>query len=207
MEQYQTLKKLSEKVYSVSSMNSIEEIDYVIRNFFDEILSRKRNDPYEEGLQASGVIGFDKAAIKINERNGNATHAHTYETLAQYLNGDNRFSTEESIGKNIFSKRNIPTSWLNVENNGIGIRLLIGEEQLTMIFSSKLSIFSDFQLDFVSSLLKYTKLHLERHDWKISAINFVTPNINVISEEYPSEIEAIDDIENVINDMKNSRKK
>ena len=56
MKQYQTLDKLEEKIYTVNSGDSEDEINYQVALFLQELIARKRNDKYERGKQASMII-------------------------------------------------------------------------------------------------------------------------------------------------------
>ena len=62
MESYQTLelKNLTEKIYALKDTDSEDLFDLEIKKFINEIISRKRNDSKEEGLQASGIISNEK---------------------------------------------------------------------------------------------------------------------------------------------------
>ena len=68
MIEYQTLNKLEEKVYFVNKDFSEDNIINEIVYFLKEIILRRRDDSFEGGLQAGGIVFHDKGAFKISEK-------------------------------------------------------------------------------------------------------------------------------------------
>ncbi|MBR3661370.1 MAG: hypothetical protein IKN63_05705 [Bacilli bacterium] len=59
------IKNLEEKIYYGINKNS-EAINFeIIKSFFQELIKRKRNDPFEGGLQASMILFSTSFAGKV----------------------------------------------------------------------------------------------------------------------------------------------
>ena len=204
MESWQTLTELKEKVYEVTEQEAAEETYCKIGLFFDELINRRRDDPYEGGLQGSGVIQDHQAAFKINERNGEASHPHTMETLAQYLRGDTQFSSEESMGA--WSKKGTdPTAYYNLENTDFCVRFLAGSNSLVIIFTTRLDDFSNFQLDVIHHCLDFAKEAIESGNFFYVTVNFSTPNDKILSSREYSVMDAIEKIDSLIQEKRKQK--
>ena len=198
MKEYQTLDKLEEKVYEVNNSYSEYEIDYEVKKFFEELLSRKRDDPFEGGLQAGGIIFPDKAAFKISEDDGRATHIHNYEAVAQYMDGEKKFSGTDTMG-NIYARENDPHSWLTINQYGFEIRILIGKENLIIIFNTNNDDITTFQYKVIEKFNKYARLSHEKELLSYVSINYLTRNDKFITNDEIMNENLFDELEDLIN--------
>ena len=159
---YQTLDKLEEKVYTVNSGDSDEAIQTQVALFIKELLARKRHDPFEEGLQASMIIYPDKAGFKVAESDGRAVHAHTEETLAQYLDGETMFSSQESMGRPFLKKDDPHSSFGQLSRYCISCRTLAGQDSIVFAFTSNSNeTLSKFQLSIMEQVATVSKRAVE----------------------------------------------
>ncbi len=204
---YHILNYLSENIYSIYDDFNEEELDYEITAFFKELMSRRRNDDIEEGLQAGGVILPDKAGLKIAERDGMASHAQTQENVSQYLNGESSFSSEEIIGFFNGHRKKDPNAWMNIPKYGFVIRIVATEDTLIFIFNTSNYNITNFQLDIIYKLFSCMKLTYQNKEIKYPYINVVTPNKRFVFNEYKEIDEQLDKIENFILERKSNNKK
>ncbi len=192
MRPYQTLDKLEEKIYTI---HSNDEIERQIKTFLDEVISRKRFDPFEEGLQAGGVIYYDKAGFKICENDGMAPHSHTFETLSQYLNGERKFSGINTMG-NYGARRGDVNSFLNIPHNGFTVRVLAGEYEFTIIFETNSNNISSFQLNIIKTMISYVK-EIKKQGIVVT-INFLTRENRFLMKNSESD-DPLSELEQIIN--------
>ena len=196
MRPYQTLDKLEEKVYEI---HNNEEIDRQIKAFFDEVISRKRFDPFEEGLQAGGVIYYDKAGFKICEDDGSAVHSHTFETLSQYLNGEKKFSGIDTMG-NFGARHGDVNSFLNIPYNGFTVRVLAGENEFTIIFETDSNNISSFQLNIIKTIISYVKKIKESGIINEVTVNFLTNENRFLMKNAESD-DPLSELEEIVNNL------
>ena len=194
MRLYQTLNKLEEKIYDIYSN---DEIERQIKTFLDEVISRKRFDPFEGGLQAGGVIYYDKAGFKICENDGMAPHPHTFETLSQYLNGEEKFSGINTMG-NFGARRGDVNSFLNIPHNGFTVRVLAGENELTLIFETDSDNISSFQLNVIKNIISYVKEIEKQGIIGDVVVNFLTNENRFLMNNAESD-DPLSELEEVVN--------
>ena len=180
---YQTLDHLDEHVFRIDEGDSSDKIDQTVKDFFDEVVSRKRNEPFEGGLLGSMDIYPDKAGLKINENDGSASHNHTFETIAQYLDGDEKFSTIESMQEGNL-KRGDPHCW-DLDFSCFTTHVLAGDDELYIFFATKASEVSDFQLDVILSCVRRCMKMIDDGMFKEISIYFTTPNDKQIYNYVP----------------------
>ncbi len=162
MKPYQTLDKFEEKVYTVNSGDSEDEIKYQVELFMQELLTRKRNDKYEGGLQASMVIYPDKAGFKVAEKGGMAVHAHTEETLAQYLDGETLFSSFESMRRPGIKNDDPHSAFGLLDRHCITNRVVAGQDSILFAFvSHSEEPLTRFQLSVMEQLANIAKKAIE----------------------------------------------
>lgn len=205
MRDYQTLDKLKETVHEMSYSYSDYEMNYEIEKFFEELLTRKRDDPYEGGLQAGGLIYPHKAAFKVNENDGTAVHAHTFEVLAQYMDGEKKFSGTDTLGK-ISLRRDDPHSWVTIEKYGFEVRFLVGDKSLVIIFETKKEEITEFQLKVINKLINYAKLLYKKGMFQYVHINYVTKQDKFISNDIPLDEDSFEELLSVVNNKRDLNK-
>lgn len=205
MFKYQTLDKLEETVYEVRDIDTEDNISFVLSSFMNELMERRKNDQLEGGMQASGVILPDKAGFKINEGDGKASHAHTLETLSQYLNGETMFSGEDTVGL-IGLRRNDPNGFLNIPKHGIKVRTIASEDGLIFIFETYLLNLTPFQLDVVEKIVNDIEKEYKSGIIKKPFINFITGKDRFVFNEDENYDEELNRLKETINKRKEELK-
>ena len=193
-----TLNRLTEDVISMNKFDDEEDLDYEINKFFNILMSRRRNDSVEEGLQAGGVIYPDRAGFKICERDGMASHAQCQEHVSQYLNGETEFTSEEAVGF-INQRKNDPNAWINISKNGFTSRIVASKEMLIFVFNTYRYDVNEFQLKVISKLFNLIKESYHNKEIKYPYINFVTGKDRFIFRENDNIDEQFDKLEELLN--------
>lgn len=196
MEAYQTLEKLEERIYTI---NKQEEIQSSIEGLICEAYKRRRNDAQEDGLQFSGVIYDSRSAFKINERDGLATHPHTQETLAQYLAGDTKFSTEESLR---YNKPDVPTYYTNLPQYCIDFRAVMSRNHVTFIFKTRLDEVTEMQKDTIKFMVYLIKIMVQKNRLGSYFISFIGPEKHFLISNEEDIDKAFSDFNNIISNIK-----
>lgn len=199
------LNYLTESVYSMNDGFDENDLDYEINSFFKTLMKRRRNDDIEEGLQAGGVIYLDRAGFKISERDGKASHAQCQENVAQYLNGESAFSSEESMGY-INQKRKDPNSWINIPKTGFTVRIVATKNMLIFIFNTHSYDTSKFQLEVINKIFNLIKEAYKNKDIEYPYINFVTSKDKFVFNEYKDIDEQLSNLESLLNKKLNEAK-
>ena len=142
-----------EHIYTHNEIEKVELLDEEINAFFKELDKRKRNDLYENGLQACIVIFPDKCAMKICEGDGMAPHMNVFINLVKYLNNDPNyisvFGTSFFIN---FAKEN-----RQLNENGIQIRIIDSEQILMLAITSMIDINSQYQISVLNKIIDICK--------------------------------------------------
>ena len=201
MNKYQTLDHLEEKVFVLNSSESEDNNDYELNSFFNELLSRRRNDYLEGGLQACGVVFSEKAGFKIAERDGSATHAHTDESIAQYLNGETMFSGEDTLGQ-FNLRKNDPNAWINLPKNSFTVRIVASKDHLIFVFNTYQYKISPFQLEVIEKTFNKIKQAYQNGIIKYPYINYTTREDRFIFNEDENIDEQLNKLEEIINKRK-----
>lgn len=201
MLRYHTLNYLTEPVYVIDDRCDEEDKHYKLSSFFNDLMTRRRDDEKEEGLQAGGVIYPDKAGFKISERDGHASHAQTQENVAQYLNGETSFSSEEAIGM-IGLRRKDPNCWVNIARSAFTVRIVAAKEDLIFIFSTDSYRVSEFQIDTISELVSYIKESYEAGIIKYPFINYISGNDRFIFDVQADIDEQLEKLETILTKKK-----
>ena len=205
MFKYQTLDKLKEMVYEVRDTDTEDNISFVLSSFMNELMERRKYDRLEGGMQASGVILPNNAGFKINEGDGKATHAHTLETLSQYLNGETMFSGENTVNQ-FGLRRNDPNGFLNIPKNGIKVRIIASEDRLIFIFETYLSNLTPFQLDVVERIVNNIEKEYQSGIIKKPFINYITGKDRFIFDEDKNYYEELNRLKEIISERKEELK-
>ena len=198
MNSLHSLNRLTEDVISMNIYDDEEDLDYEIKKFFNNIMSRRRNDFVEEGLQAGGVIYPDRAGFKICERDGNASHAQAQEHVSQYLNGETEFSSEEAVGY-ISQRKNDPNAWINISKNGFTSRIVASKDMLIFVFNTYKYDITEFQLEVIIKLFKLIKDSYYNKEIKYPYINYVTGRDRFVFSENDNIDEQLDKLEEILN--------
>ena len=145
--------RLTEKVYSSNLEQSRENAKEQINNFLTELHTRRREDPYEGGLQAEMVIMPEAFAAKVNENDGYDSHKITGVNLLRYIKKEDRYYSKEAVKKYgvLYYEAN------EILNNGVEIRVLDGKNTIMFAIMSNKEIKSQFQIDILKSLIDNLK--------------------------------------------------
>ena len=187
-----------EKIYECSQMDGEEKIYEIISSFFAELIQRRRNDPFEGGLQACAVIFPNQCAMKICENDGNEPHANAFINLVKYLNKDDKYISLN--GARYFSLSRMERKKL-IES-GIGIRILDGKDELMLAINSNVGLLSQNQINILNKFLLLCK---RLKDKKI--YNTIIIGIHIDDCEIDFEDLSNEHYENIINSINNSQSK
>ena len=206
MREHQTLDRLEEKVYVADHSLLDEVVDTEIKSFFEEILLRKRDEPFGEGLQACGVIYPDKVGLKIAEKDGKARHAHTLECISQYLDGEEKYSSIEGFG-NPSTRKDDPHSWDLIDKYGFTITFSVGEKKIVIVIKNQQYKHSLFQFKVIEDLIKYARLCYEKGLIPEVSINYVTRQDRFFTNDESMDNNKFTELENIIATRKEAIKK
>lgn len=145
--------QLTEKIYFLDNSYDEQTNKNMLINFFQEYISRKKGDSFQEGLHAGIVIAKDRWAAKINENDGQACHEHTNMNLIRFLNGSNYFLTEQEAAKKLLSKAEIN----QITKDLIHISLLSKEDKCRVLMFSYNNTHSNFQITIMKEILNICK--------------------------------------------------
>ena len=160
-----------EKFYYVSLDMPNENINNILTSFFMELVERRKDDPFEGGLQASIVIMPDKATFKVCEDDGKAPHMQTMINSIKYMNNDNNYLTREGIS--YFALYSKELSQLSEEC--VEIRVLDGKKELMLAIVSNRDIKSLFQVSLLEKIFAICSSFLENKIYKDIVIGLSTP--------------------------------
>lgn len=159
--------KQQETTYLVGP-NNLE----VLTEFFEEILERKKDDPYEGGLQASGVIFNGVAAFKINEDDGLAPHSLSFVNLVKEI----EYKFDKTKPK-IYATRDLLSrfKYYSEEQQKIckyatELRIVSAEDYMQITFLDRNEELSDFKKQVILKIAKLCRQAKE--DCQIGEIYF-----------------------------------
>lgn len=140
---------LRERVYYCNSQENDENIHNQIDWFLKELMSRRRNDPHEGGLQAEMIVMPEAFAAKVNENNGYGPHIIAGINLYKCIKHETRFFTEHALGNyGLFSKE------VNeILKNGLEIRILDGKNTIMVAICANNNIKSEYQIKVLEILI------------------------------------------------------
>lgn len=171
-----------EKFYYVYLDMPKESINNTLTSFFMELVKRRKDDPFEGGLQASIVIMPNKATFKVCEDDGKAPHMQTMINSIKYMNNDYNFLTREGI--TYFSLYSKELSQLSEEC--IEIRVLDGEKELMLAIVSNRDIKSLFQVSLLEKIFAICTSLMENKIYTDIVIGLSTPTEKVDFEPLSS---------------------
>lgn len=189
---------LEEKIYFGTTKNTKGEINKTLNDFFSHLLSRRRNDPIEGGLQASLVCLPNSFAAKVCEDDGLQPHMANEYNLYKFLNNSNQYITTQGIRFFMLVKNELYA----IEREGFYIRILNGEDKLMMVVFSKNDIVSPLQTYILKVIANYCKQMLEKKYYQDIEIAIRSNNINVNFDYYDGKF---DDIIEQLSNVNNNR--
>ena len=192
--------KQEEKFYVCSEKASDEENEKSLLSFFTELVDRRRDDPYEGGLQACAVILPDRSAMKICEDDGIAPHSHTFVNLIKHLNNDHKYFTLK--GNSNFMLTNPERKQL-IEK-GVEVRILNGKSEINFIINSNLAVLSEYQVEMVSKLISACKVLKDNKTYDTVQVGFHNPVCEIdfedlSNEHYSNLLDGIKDLDKTSN--------
>lgn len=171
-----------EKIYACYDIENNEKIDEKISLFFSELLERKRDIPFEGGLQAGIVLLSDCCAMKVCENDGIAPHLNTFVNLIKYLNNDDKYISLNGIGH-----FNLYRDELNQLNkDAIQIRILDGMNDLMLAIITRLSELTEYQTEILKKILLSCKTLKDNKKYDQVLVGFSNGT-------YKNEVEDLDD--------------
>ncbi len=183
------VKYLTEKIYSSRERDNSELAERELRLFFNELVERKRDDPFEGGVQASIVVLSDSFAAKVTEDDGHGLHSCAVINLIKYLKGDYKFYSQKAM--------RFPMLYLEqrsiLSENGVEVRILDGSENLMLAISSFNNI-NDYQKDIIKKVISICNDIIDNYqniEIGIHAPNVIVEFTNLNKESYENIINSI----------------
>lgn len=166
--------KLTEEVYYTKDTNDIERIQTELDKFFKALVSRRRYDSEEEGIQACMVVFPDKFAAKIAEGDGLGSHFVTSINLVEYLNNKNKYLSSSGAGYFGLSKKERKELY-----EAIQFRIIDNPDELMIAITSSENIKSVFQLEVLKEFILLCKSMMDNKIYKNVNIGLNTPSIHI----------------------------
>jgi len=183
------VKYLTEKIYSSRKEDNLELAERELRLFFNELVQRKRDDPFEGGLQASMVVLSDSFAAKVAEDDGHGLHSCAVINLIKYLKGEDKFYSQKAM--------RFPTLYLEQRNilseEGVEIRILDGSENLMLAITSFNNI-NDYQKEIIKKVISISNDIIDNYqnvEIGIHAPNVIVEFTNLNKESFKNIINSI----------------
>ncbi len=171
--------KLDETIYAFIETDNEEEINKKLTTFFKELVTRKRDDPFEGGIQAVIIILEDKCAMKVCERDGIGPHTNSAINLVKYLNNDHKYLS--IIGTGLFK---LSTKERNqIAREAVEARILDGKEELMFAINSKVEEKSEFQIEILNKIINLCKTLKDNNTYKKVEIGVHTPKDDIEFED------------------------
>ncbi len=192
-----------EMIYVCNQIDNEENIDKNIKEFFTELINRRRNDPVEGGLQACAVVFPDKSAMKICENDGTAPHANAFINLVKHLNGNRNYISVQGTS-NFMISRNENKQLIE---SGIGIRFLDGADELMLAINSNINSLSSHQVDILRKLIVSCKTLKDNNTYKNVKIGCYIADCKIDFEDLNDEHfnNLLDGIESLQKSLINSK--
>ena len=186
--------KLEEKIYFGTDKNHQEELKAKLNEFLSVLISRRRDDPIEEGLQAEMIIMPETFAAKVNEKDGLSTHLITKVNLLRFIKHKNTFYIDKAGGYNAIIHDEIE----QLTRDGIDIRILDGETEAIFAINSIRKCLSDFQINILKTLITLLKEIQQDNIYSSVEVGLDTANSkvdidNINEEKYQELITALED--------------
>lgn len=192
--------KLIEKVYYSNSKEKDEKAKEQIQKFLTELHERRREDPYEGGLQAEMVVMPEAFAAKVNENNGYDYHKITGVNLLRYIKKEDKYYSKEAIKHYglLYNEAN------DILNNGVEIRILDGKNAIIVAIVSNKGIKSQYQIDTLKILIDNLKESQSKRLYTHVKVGLCTMNGTVECEDikeqtYNKLINALENEEKILN--------
>ncbi|MBR0351027.1 MAG: hypothetical protein IJH76_04340 [Clostridia bacterium] len=192
--------KLIEKVYYSNSKEKDEKAKEQIQKFLTELHERRREDPYEGGLQAEMVVMPEAFAAKVNENNGYDYHKITGVNLLRYIKKEDKYYSKEAIKHYglLYNEAN------DILNNGVEIRILDGKNAIIVAIVSNKGIKSQYQIDTLKILIDNLKESQSKRLYTHVKVGLCTMNGTVECEDikeqtYNKLINSLENEENILN--------
>lgn len=162
--------ELKETIYHGKSNDDLEEIKQQLVLFSKELIERRRDIPYEEGLQAVMVIFEDKFGAKITENDGESTHIHSLINTVKFLNDDHNYVTRDGV-----SRYNLIKKEYSQLMEGINMRILDGENRIMFAITLDNDKTSPYQYQILKMFLDLWRSIKENNIYEIIEIGITLP--------------------------------
>ena len=177
--------ELQERIYHGTVDDDSKTLSHEMNLFLSSLIKRKRNDPYEGGLQATMVILPTSFGAKVTENDGRSVHERGFTNITKFLNGDKIFLTDEGIRRTYLYKEE---SYQRIRE-GIEVRFLDGEEELLVAITTHTREQTDFQKEIIKRLLFYVKQIKDRGFYPSLKVGLTTKTIKMNDfEEFNDEL-------------------
>ncbi|MEE3342919.1 MAG: hypothetical protein VZS44_02395 [Bacilli bacterium] len=173
------ISELKEKIYHANNSQDELKIHTELEKFFSELISRKRYDSEEEGLQACMVVFPDKFAAKIAEGDGLSSHFVTSINLVEYLNDKGKYLSNTGSGYYGLSKEERRELY-----NSLQFRIIDNPDELTIAITSSVDISSSFQFDVLKDIILLCNKYINNNEYKNISIGLSTPSINIDFDDW-----------------------
>ena len=172
---------LSEKIYHANDSSNSNLIKDELDNFFSELISRKRYDSKEGGVQACMVLFPDKFAAKIAENDGLSGHGVTNINLVEYLNNKKKYLIDSGYSYYHLSKEEKRELY-----DAMQLRIIDNPNELKIAITSSIDIKSVFQLKVMKYIILLCKDLMDNKVYKNVRIGLSTPNTKIEFENWSS---------------------
>ena len=173
------ISKLSENIYYANKSQDNIKIHNELEKFFSELISRKRYDSEEGGIQACMVLFPDKFAAKIAENDGLSSHFVTNINLVEYLNDKGKYLSNSGSGYFGLSKEERRELY-----NSLQFRIIDNPDELTIAITSSVDLSSSFQFDVLKDIILLCNKYINNNEYKNISIGLSTPSINIDFEDW-----------------------
>lgn len=187
-----------ETIYTCNQIESDDEIDKKIANFFSILVNRRRNDPIEGGLQACTVIFPEKSAMKVCEMDGTAPHDNAFINLVKHMNGDYRYISLKGTEFPMICK----VERRQLSESGIQIRILDGKNELMLAITSNLKSLSQYQTKMLNRVLLFCKMLKDNQTYARVIVGFHISEFEIEFEDLTS-----DHYNNILNSINGLQKR
>ena len=171
--------KLTEEVYCAKDFNDDDRIQTELDKFFKALVSRRRYDREEGGIQACIVLFPDKFAAKIAEGDGLDSHFVTSINLVEFLNNRNKYLSSSGAGYYGLSKDERKELY-----EALQFRIIDNPEELMIAITSSLDIDSSFQLDVLKRVILLCKELMDKKVYRNISMGLNTPSIHIDFEDW-----------------------
>ena len=154
-----------------------------ISGFFKELIARKRDDPFEDGMQASIIILPDRFGMKCCENDGKAPHSNTETNIVRHLNGERKYLTVEGTKRPALYNDELG----QIIGEGIEVRVLDGEKELMLAIVAHKDLKSEFQIKILRKIFLVCKALKEKGIYETVNVGFHTPTSKIEFSDFDHE--------------------